>query len=94
MRELRVATGLTQAQVAEATGSTLSNYQRIEHGLQNITLRTLARIADALGVEPKELFAPAVSLRAPRGRPRGTRPSGGILKVAEPTTRERGSRSR
>jgi transcriptional regulator with XRE-family HTH domain len=69
--ELRVQAGMTQAQVAERVGSTVSNYQRIEHGLQNVTVRMMVRVAGAIGVRTAELFEP---LRAPKrartvGRP-------------------------
>jgi transcriptional regulator with XRE-family HTH domain len=69
--ELRERAGLTQAQVAEAVGMTLTNYQRIEAGTQNLTLRTLGKVARALGVGVAEFFV------APeRGRPRLGRPVG------------------
>jgi transcriptional regulator with XRE-family HTH domain len=67
--ELRAAANLTQAQIAERLGMTLTNYQRIEHGL-NITIKTLARIAFAVGVAPVELLVPTAVERKRRGRPR------------------------
>jgi transcriptional regulator with XRE-family HTH domain len=72
MAELRAEAGLTQAEVARRMDTAVNNYQRIEHGLQNVTLRTMVKIAGVLGV------ATAVLLEAPstgkksgrRGRPR------------------------
>lgn len=70
MGELREKAKLSQADVAERIGTTVSNYQRIEHGLQNVTLRTLSKIAEAIGIEPKELFVSATAARARPGRPK------------------------
>ena len=70
--ELRSRAGLTQLAVAERIGTTVSNYQRIEHGLQNVTLKTMARIAGAIGVKTVELLQP---LEAPEAKRRRGRPS-------------------
>lgn len=67
--ELREHAGLTQANIAEAIGTTVSNYQRIEHGLQNVTVLTMARIARAIGAEPGDFFAPPQQAKRGRGRP-------------------------
>lgn len=56
--ELRVRADLTQANVAERIGTTTSNYQRIEYGGQNLTLESLAKIANAIGVRVSEFFEP------------------------------------
>jgi transcriptional regulator with XRE-family HTH domain len=50
LQETRRAKGITQEVLAERLGVSLNNVQRIEAG-QNITFRTLSRIATALGVE-------------------------------------------
>jgi transcriptional regulator with XRE-family HTH domain len=50
LQEARKAKGITQETLAERLGVSLNNVQRIEAG-QNITLRTLGRIAMAIGVE-------------------------------------------
>jgi transcriptional regulator with XRE-family HTH domain len=70
--ELRTAAKKSQAEVAEALSMTLTNYQRIEHGQQNLTLRSLFRIASVLGVEVKEFFTPCELPKPKRGRPRTT----------------------
>jgi transcriptional regulator with XRE-family HTH domain len=56
IKALRVARGLTQDAVAEALGIASKNVQRLEAGRQNLTLKTLSHIADALDVEPHELL--------------------------------------
>ncbi len=71
--ELRTKAGLTQAEVAEKLGSTISNYQRIEHGLQNLTIRMLVKVAGAIGVATASLFETPQSKKARRGRPKGSR---------------------
>lgn len=67
--ELRHAQGRTQESVAEQLGMQMKNYQRIERGLQNVTIKTLVRIANALGVSTAELFSPAAPREVRRGRP-------------------------
>jgi transcriptional regulator with XRE-family HTH domain len=68
--ELRAKAGQTQAQVAERLGTTVSNYQRMEHGLQNLTIRTLVKIAGAIGTKTAALFERPTSKAGARGRPR------------------------
>jgi transcriptional regulator with XRE-family HTH domain len=69
--ELRTQARLTQAQVAERLETTLTNYQRIEHGMQNLTVKTMVRIANAIGVKTSELFvSPTVKGRRIKGRPK------------------------
>jgi transcriptional regulator with XRE-family HTH domain len=68
--ELRTRAGLTQAEVAEKLRTTVSNYQRIEHGLQNLTIKTAARIASAIGVSTASLFEASASRQPRRGRPK------------------------
>jgi len=68
--ELRESDGLTQAEVAEMLAMTTSNYQRIEHGLQNLSVRTMVRVAGALGVPVAKLFEATTTRRRGRGRPK------------------------
>ena len=69
--ELRAAVRLTQAQVAENLGTTVSNYQRIEHGFQNLTIRMMVRIAGIIGVPSSKLWErPTTREGARRGRPK------------------------
>lgn len=60
IKALRQARGLTQDAVAEALGIASKNVQRLEGGRQNLTLKTLAHIADVLDVEPHELLTSGV----------------------------------
>lgn len=67
--EERRELGLTQEDLAERLGMPLKNLQRIERGLQNLTIKTLVRFASVLGVKTAELFEPPASREVRRGRP-------------------------
>ena len=54
--EVRRQRGLTQEQLAERVGTSVRALQRTEAGAQNLTLRSVARLALALGVKPEELI--------------------------------------
>jgi transcriptional regulator with XRE-family HTH domain len=57
LRELRVAKGLTQVQLAELCGMPQSTISRIESGsTTGVDFETLERVAAALGVHPSELI--------------------------------------
>lgn len=49
LRDLRVALGLTQGDVAERLGMTQSGVSRLEGGVGDIGLMTVCRYADVLG---------------------------------------------
>ena len=68
--ELREKRGLTQAACAEELELAVQNLQRIEHGRQNLTLRTLAALANFFGVHPRELLRAPRKQTRPRGRPK------------------------
>lgn len=71
--ELRERAELTQAEVAERTGMSVTNYQRIEHGGQNMTIEMMVRVASAVGVKTADFFAPPTSAkRRLPGRPKKT----------------------
>lgn len=55
---LRKEKGLTQAQLAERLAIVQKNVHRLESGTQNLTLRTIAKIAHAIGVEIDDVLAP------------------------------------
>ena len=67
--EIRSGLGLTQEQVAERLGMTLKGYQFIERGVQNLTIKTMVKVASALDVRTAELFAAPTSREVRRGRP-------------------------
>lgn len=48
--------GLTQQQLADRLSMASTYIVRIEHGDQNLTVRTLTKLADALGLTVVELF--------------------------------------
>lgn len=56
VRDRRTAAGMTQEALAARAGVTQTQVWKIEAGAVNPTLRTLARIADALGCGVGDLF--------------------------------------
>jgi len=66
--ELRQAADLTQEELAEKSKVSLKYLQRIERG-ENLTVRSLVKFTNALGVSILELFVPPRSTRRPTGRP-------------------------
>lgn len=75
VKELRVAKGLTQEAFAARVDMLTPNYARIEQGRQNLTLDTLVRVADALGVDVRDLFVTPSIGPSQRGRPKGEKAS-------------------
>lgn len=69
LAELRSRAGLTQEQFAEQLGMAPNNLQRIELGMQNLTMRTLVRLANAMGIPVAHLFRAPRSRRVTTGRP-------------------------
>lgn len=57
IRQLRHARGMSLYQAAEAMQIELSYLHRLESGALNVTLVTLMRVADGLGVKVADLFA-------------------------------------
>ncbi|MGO9709718.1 MAG: helix-turn-helix transcriptional regulator [Polyangiaceae bacterium] len=75
LSELRRHRGWTQAELAERLGVTLRDYQAIEGGRRNVTMRTLVVLASTFDVPLRTLFdEPATCAPRRRGRPT-TRPS-------------------
>lgn len=56
VQELRKAKQLSQEQLADIAGVHRTYIGMIERAEKNITLRTIAKIADALRIDIKELF--------------------------------------
>lgn len=90
VRELRLQTGVTQAELAARAGVTVETVARLERVLRgrssanaNPSLETLGRLSAALGVEVAELLAPPG-----RSRPRDDRLSA-VLRDASSATRRR-----
>jgi transcriptional regulator with XRE-family HTH domain len=55
IRQRRQELDMTQKELADRLGITPSNITIIEHGEQNLTIRTLAKLAEALDVTVGEL---------------------------------------
>ncbi len=67
--ELRKQAGLTQEELAERLGVGWRYLSRAERG-ENLTLRTMAKIANVLGVEVKSLLNKPRTLAVKPGRPK------------------------
>jgi transcriptional regulator with XRE-family HTH domain len=64
VRELRRSKGLSQEELARASGLHPTYISGIERGLRNPTWRSIGRVCDALEVKISELAALAESLEA------------------------------
>lgn len=69
VRELRLRRGWTQEEMAEKLNIALRNFQQMERGRQNLTLRTMVRLARLLGVRTIKLMEEPESPTVSRGRP-------------------------
>lgn len=67
IKQIRQERGLTQAEFAEKLNTSQSAVNRIEHGKQNISLETLARISDVLDKQLISLAGKSVNLRIEGG---------------------------
>ncbi len=56
LRQERLSKNLTQEELSKASGLEFSQISRIERGIINTSISQVFRIAEALGVHPKELF--------------------------------------
>ena len=65
IRVLRERMGLSQEAFADRIGMHRAYYGAVERGKKNLTLQTIERIANGLGVEPAALFT---ATPAPRAR--------------------------
>jgi transcriptional regulator with XRE-family HTH domain len=57
IRLRRLALGLSQEKLAEATGLHWTYISSIERGKRNVSLLNIVKIAKALGVSPSELLS-------------------------------------
>ena len=80
IRRLRVARGLTQAQLAEAAEAAPETISRIERGHLDPAGGLIARIADALAVSVSELASATPPVPRPSKRPGIAR----LIALAEP----------
>jgi transcriptional regulator with XRE-family HTH domain len=56
IRRLRKAKGLTQERLAQEAGLALRYVAGVERGEENPTLQSLVKVAESLGVHPRDLF--------------------------------------
>lgn len=63
LRSFRLARGLSQEAFADVLGVHRTYAGGIERGERNLTLRSVERIADSLGLSPLELLAGALPAR-------------------------------
>ena len=56
LRQLRREAALSQQELADMAGTTQETISRLERGHHAARGRTLRRLAEALGVQPKELL--------------------------------------
>ena len=61
VKELRIATGLSQEAFADRCGFARSYMSRIERGGSNASLDAIEVLANALSIEPWQLLAPGPS---------------------------------
>jgi transcriptional regulator with XRE-family HTH domain len=73
--QLRRKAGLTQEELAAELDCTIQWLSRVETKGENLTLATLEKLADTLGVKPEGLLAKpsAKAATITRGRPRSRR---------------------
>jgi transcriptional regulator with XRE-family HTH domain len=75
LAEVRAERGWTQEEFADAGGFTVRYVQRVERGLENLTLRSLARLSRLLGVGVVDIFSAPATRAVRPGRPPAARPS-------------------
>lgn len=56
VRRLREERGWTQEETAHRCKMTTWQYQRVERGITNAMLTTIARLCEGFSIEPSELF--------------------------------------
>jgi transcriptional regulator with XRE-family HTH domain len=56
IRSIRKAKGISQESLAHAAGFSPSYMGEVERGLRNISIETLGKISDALGVSPFDII--------------------------------------
>lgn len=71
VRRQRERLGLTQQQLADRIGhGTVRALQRIEAGMTDMSITSMVRIADELGISPSSLLRPTKPLVRRAGRPK------------------------
>lgn len=65
IRDARLELGLSQEEIANLASMNVSNYGKIERGLNNPTFHTLVRVASVLNVDPGTLVTGLRSQQLP-----------------------------
>jgi transcriptional regulator with XRE-family HTH domain len=68
--ELRAGRGMTQDQLSAKLDVYVQYLQRVERGVENLTVASLVRVADALEAHVADLFAVPATRTVRPGRPR------------------------
>ncbi len=68
IRALRKERRLTQEELGELAGLSYKFIGEVERGVVNISLDSIVKISNALGVEPQELFVDRKALLSPEER--------------------------
>ena len=58
LRTVRIARALSQAELAQRSGVSRVSITRLESGDVDARFATIRKLAEALGVEPRDLMAP------------------------------------
>jgi transcriptional regulator with XRE-family HTH domain len=69
--EERVERGWSQEKFAVQVGVSLKYAQRVEAGRQNLSISSIVKFANGLGIGPASLFAPPTTKAPGPGRPPG-----------------------
>lgn len=72
VRRLRERAGLSQEKLAERADLHFTYLQRVERGTANPSVRVLAQLAGALGVQPGRLLRKAAPVERKLGRPKSS----------------------
>lgn len=57
LKEIRKMRGLSQAELSEKTGLSRTTISKIEANVEaNVTMQTIVKISEVLGVSPREIF--------------------------------------
>lgn len=57
LRKIRLEKGMSQGDIAKKLGVHRSYISGVERGIRNPTVKNLERLADALGVDPRNLLS-------------------------------------